>query len=265
MKIILTPDVFLRLVIIEELTEGREFSGYGFIEIEKDDDVPNFRVYDIELLDVGTTGYTEFDSSAILNVMKREDASNMKLWFHKHPLGNGKPGAHNWSKIDNDTCTNQPLGCPDPDRVRWALAMVLTPGGWVGRVDRFAGRKCRSQHIQVDVEIDWDIVKQAQQLLAAQKDLEKREDFNTHQSIAKTDNLDDDTNNAHTEIDDAFAIIEAAKYMLEDGYIQEANEATKWADTIPRFYQNNANVKHRFRKLLKKTRDMIEKIEKEWK
>jgi hypothetical protein len=173
-KIILTPDVFLRLAIIEELTEGREFSGYGFIEIEKDDGVPNFRVYDIELLDVGTQGFTEFGSSAILNVMKRKDASNMKLWFHKHPLGTGKPGAHNWSKIDNDTCTNQPLGCPDPDRVRWALAMVLTPGGWVGRVDRIAGRKCRTQHIQVDVEIDWDIANQAQQLLAAQKDLEKR-------------------------------------------------------------------------------------------
>jgi lipid A disaccharide synthetase len=53
--------------------------------------------------------------------------------------------------------------------------------------------------------------------------------------------------------------------MLEDGYIQEAIEATSWADSIARFYQKNANVKHRIKKLLKKTRDMSEKIEKEWK
>jgi hypothetical protein len=264
-KIILTPDVFLRLAIIEELTEGREFSGYGFIEIEENDGVPDFRVYDIELLDVGTQGFTEFGSSAILQVMKREDANNMKLWFHKHPLGNGKPGAHNWSKIDNDTCTNQPLGCPDPDRVRWALAMVLTPGGWVGRVDRFAGRKCRSQHIQVDVELDWDIANQAQQLLAAQKAIEQSEDFEAHQHFSKTHKLIDDTNNAHAEIDDAFAVIEAAQYMLEDGYIQEAIEATSWVDSIARFYQKNANVKHRIKKLLKKTDDIREIIEKECK
>jgi hypothetical protein len=264
-KIILTPDVFLRLAIIEELTEGREFSGYGFIEIEENDGVPNFRVYDIELLDVGTQGYTEFGSSAILNVMKREDASNMKLWFHKHPLGSGKPGPHNWSKTDNDTCTNQPLGCPDPDRVRWALAMVLTPGGWVGRVDQYAGGKCRTQHVQVEVDINWNIANQAQQLLVAQKDLEKMEDFDTHQSIAKTDNLDDETNHAQAEIDDAFAIIEAAHYMLEDGYIQEAIEATSWADSIARSYQKNTNVRHRIKKLLKKKRNVSEKIEKEWK
>ena len=143
--------------------------------------------------------------------------------------------------------------------------MVITPGGWVGRVDRFAGGKCRTQHIQVDVELDWDIANQAQQLLAAQKDLEKREDFKAREYFADTDKLDDDTHHAHAEIDDAFAIIEAAQFMLEVGYIQEAIEATNWADTIARFYQKNANVKHRIRKLLKKTRDMSEKIEKEWK
>ena len=82
MKILIDPIPFMQLHVIEAVAENREFSGYGFVEVEKVGDEKNFRIYDIELLDIGSTGYTEFDSKAILEVMKREDANHMKCWFH---------------------------------------------------------------------------------------------------------------------------------------------------------------------------------------
>lgn len=59
-------------------------------------------------------------------------------WFSsnrmRHPLGNGKPGPHNWSGTDEHTATQEPLGGV-PGLVPWSVAIVLTSGGWVGRVD----------------------------------------------------------------------------------------------------------------------------------
>jgi uncharacterized protein with PIN domain len=59
----------------------------------------------------------------------------LKLWFHRHPIGSGTPGdPGNWSGTDNYTATKEPMGV-DPKLVQWSVAIVRTPGGWVGRVD----------------------------------------------------------------------------------------------------------------------------------
>lgn len=54
----------------------------------------------------------------------------------RHPLGNGNPGPHNWSGTDEKTCTEEPLGSPAA-LTNWAAAIVITPKGWVGRIDSF--------------------------------------------------------------------------------------------------------------------------------
>lgn len=52
----------------------------------------------------------------------------------KHPMGSGKPGPENWSGTDNNTIRTAPLGGV-PELVKWSASVVLTPRGWVGRVD----------------------------------------------------------------------------------------------------------------------------------
>jgi hypothetical protein len=109
-------------------TNGKEFSGLGLIE--KEGDV--FHVVDVFLLGVGSEMYTEFNH-------ERQRAlgadPRLKLWFHRHPIGSGNVGdPGNWSGTDERTATKEPMGV-DPKLVQWSCAIVLTPGGWVGRVD----------------------------------------------------------------------------------------------------------------------------------
>ena len=175
MKILYSPDVFVRLSAITNIVGKREFSGYGFVRIDHEtEDGPNFIVYDIELLDVGSTGWTEIPKEKILAMFDRKDAANRKLWFHRHPLGNGQPGPHNWSGTDQHTCTKEPLGAINPNDVGWALATVLTPGGWVGRIDRFKPGGFITTHLPVEVEIDLDIFHTARKLLNEQIEEEQK-------------------------------------------------------------------------------------------
>ena len=168
MKIYFEPEVFLQLQQITEIVGKREYSGYGFVNIEKKDGDTNFIVYEFVLLDVGNTGWTEFSAEKILPLLNRKDANQMKLWLHRHPVGNGVPGPHNWSATDQNTCTKEPLGCPDPSKVGWALAAVLTPNGWVGRVDYFKEDKVKTAHIPVGVRIKRNNIDEAQKLLDEQ-------------------------------------------------------------------------------------------------
>ena len=251
MKILMSPDVYLRLAIIEGIAGKREFSGYGFIDVEEREGEKTFLIYDIELLDIGTAGFTEFDSKDILKVLEREDASRMKLWFHRHPLGDGHPGPHNWSGTDEDTCINEPLGCPDPMKVKWALAMVLTPNGWVGRLDQFKDNKHKVTHLPVGTDVDWSFVKHARQLLAEQEEREKS--CQQEAQVEYVDISDEDTfDAAHAAIDEAEHVLEVAQYQIKDGYIEEAIDSIAWAHDIAQHYKHSAYVKHKAKKLLKK-------------
>ena len=127
-QIILSDLAMTKLTAWSILTKGTEFSGLGLIERNGE----TFHVLDVDLLGVGSGVFTEFGA-------ERQRALPLdprrKLWFHRHPIGNGEPGEHNWSGTDRNTAVNEPLGAPDPRLVQWSVAIVLTPGGWVGRVD----------------------------------------------------------------------------------------------------------------------------------
>jgi hypothetical protein len=112
MKIILKPEVFARLEAARVAVGRHELSGFGFVHVIKQDDQTCFEVYDIVLLDVGSSVFTEIPAERILPLLDRPDAPHMKLWWHAHPLGNAQPGAHNWSSTDNHTATTTPwVGC----------------------------------------------------------------------------------------------------------------------------------------------------------
>jgi hypothetical protein len=136
MKIILAPHVSARLETFARLYP-REFSGFGFIDRTGKDELT---VYDIVLLDIGSEVYTEISTSMILNLMTRPDADKMKLWFHRHPIDN-------WSATDMDTILNHPMG-GIPQLVKWSAAIVLTPHGWIGRVDNHIS------HTAVDCQVE---------------------------------------------------------------------------------------------------------------
>jgi len=76
----------------------------------------------------------------------------MKLWWHRHPLGDGLPGPHNWSGLDHETCTKFPFGMAAPGS-GFTASIVRTPGGWAGRVDTY-GPKARTVHLPVEVMQD---------------------------------------------------------------------------------------------------------------
>jgi hypothetical protein len=126
-------------VLVEHMTAavgGQEWSGLGFVEREGDE----IRVYDVVPLNIGDTVYTEIPAEELLKLMQRDDYENMRLWIHRHPVGNGIPGFHNWSGTDEATIQQAPLGSP-PELVKWSVSVVRTPLGWVGRVDNHITKK----------------------------------------------------------------------------------------------------------------------------
>lgn len=147
MRIVLEPHVALYLETVGAQTRGLEFSGLGFIKIDGEDLV----VYDVVLMDIGSEGFTEFDTAQIAALMQREDRQQMRLWFHCHPIGTGTPGPENWSGTDENTAVNTPLGGV-PELVGWSAAIVRTPRGWVGRVDNHKTRQ--TLHVEVAGQVD---------------------------------------------------------------------------------------------------------------
>jgi hypothetical protein len=140
-SIVLHSDVALRLLSYASATR-LEFSGFGFCRVENE----TIFVYDFELLHVGNPTFTEIQPEKIVALMSRSDAANMKVWVHKHPVGNGVPGPHNWSGMDNQTIAETPLG-GFPEMVKWSASIVITPSGWVGRIDNHLTKQTR--HLEV--------------------------------------------------------------------------------------------------------------------
>ena len=278
MKILIDPVPFMQLHVIEAVAENREFSGYGFVEVEERKGEQVFRIYDIELLDIGSTGYTEFDSRAILEVLKREDSNRMKCWFHRHPLGSGKPGPENWSQTDENTCVNEPLGCPDPMKVKWALAIVLTPKGWVGRLDQFKDGQHKTTHLPVEANIDWSIVSKAKKLLKQTKAIEKKSkngkgwSNNGHKgqttvTVRKTGSKQtytiEDLEEAHACLDDGFQMVKYAEMMIQDAHFQDAMDMVAWAYDVAQYYKGSAYAGDKARRLLSKSIELKRQLRKE--
>ena len=128
MRLTLSPLVAIELETIANQTRGHEFSGIGKLSKNGNGMV----VEDVVLLDVGSKGLTEINANDLYEVSQME--GDWRVWFHRHPVGNGKPGKHNWSFTDESTIQTSPLG-GIPQAVKWSVSIVRTPGGWVGRVD----------------------------------------------------------------------------------------------------------------------------------
>ena len=142
MRIVIEDPLMIKLLAIANATAPQEFSGMGFCKIKGEDIV----VYDFVLCNIGNTVYTEIPTDLLLKLMDRPDSKNMKVWLHRHPLGSGIPGPENWSYRDETTATKEPLG-GIPEMVRWSVAIVLTPHGWVGRIDNHI--KHETRHLEV--------------------------------------------------------------------------------------------------------------------
>lgn len=142
MNIYLSSEMALLLETIIAETKGLEFSGFGYAKWDKD----VLAMYDFVLLNVGSSTYTEISGEQMAKLADREDAKNLHIWVHRHPVGDGIPGYQNWSSTDEDTIWHAPLGS-DPVMMKWAAAIVRTPRGWVGRIDDIA------RHITLHVDV----------------------------------------------------------------------------------------------------------------
>ena len=80
MQIEFAPDLALRLQTIAVQTRGKEFSGFGFVELKAE--TATFYVYDFVLLDVGSESWTEIEPAKYVHLFDRPDAGAMKIWIH---------------------------------------------------------------------------------------------------------------------------------------------------------------------------------------
>jgi len=150
MKIIIAEKPYAILETIGGQTRGGEFSGFGFCKQEGED----LLMYDFVPLAWGDPAYTEIPTKKVYELSQREDASDMKVWVHKHPVGNGVPGPQNWSGTDNTTIETNPMGTL-PSLIPWCASIVRTPSGWVGRVDTYGeGEKRQTHHLEVETPVD---------------------------------------------------------------------------------------------------------------
>lgn len=122
---------------------GKEVSGIGTMKYEKG----KFLVQEVFLCAGGSEVFTQIEPEHIMEVVKQGiDPSLIKLWWHRHPVGNGLPGPHCWSGTDQNTIVTAPLGS-SPALVEWSVSIVRTPYGWVGRMDDY--RKEHTLHCKV--------------------------------------------------------------------------------------------------------------------
>jgi hypothetical protein len=142
MNIRFSDEMALLLETIVAETKGLEFSGFGYAKWEEG----ALTMYDFVLLNVGSSTYTEIGGEQVMKLASREDAKNLHIWVHRHPVGNGIPGYQNWSTTDENTIWQAPLGM-DPAMVKWTASVVRTPMGWVGRIDDIG--KHITEHVEV--------------------------------------------------------------------------------------------------------------------
>ena len=128
---------------------GREVSGVA--TMNADAEAKTFTMTKCWLMAAGSVAYTEIPGERMANLIKegvRPD--QIKVWWHRHPVGNGVPGGHNWSGRDNQTIRDEPFGI-EPEMVGWLLSIVRTPRGWVARYDSHLRKE--TTHMKVTTKI----------------------------------------------------------------------------------------------------------------
>jgi hypothetical protein len=136
MKIILENETAIILRAWTKATEN-EFSGVADV-VRKDGDL---LVSNAHILDLGSYGYTDFTPAMQLALPASQ---NRRCWFHRHPITC-------WSGTDIHTMTVTPMGTL-PELINWAVAIVWTPAGWLGRLDMFIGPH---RHFDLEVVEAW--------------------------------------------------------------------------------------------------------------
>jgi hypothetical protein len=127
----------------------REFSGFGWgTWVQGAGGYNVFKIYRVEVLDVGTAVYTQIDPANIMHTLAYPDLKNMRVWFHAHPMGDARQlGPHNWSGMDDHTARFEPLG-DTSGSAKWSISIVRTPTGWAGRYDGY-GAHPETVHCEV--------------------------------------------------------------------------------------------------------------------
>jgi len=128
---------------------GREVSGVATMNVNAE--AKTFTMSKCWLMAAGSVAYTEIPAERMQNLIKegvRPD--QIKVWWHRHPVGNGIPGGHNWSGRDNQTIRDEPFGI-EPEMVGWLLSIVRTPRGWVARYDNHLRKE--TTHMPVTTRI----------------------------------------------------------------------------------------------------------------
>lgn len=145
MRIRLLPSVAIALEAMAVQAGKLEFSGLGTCHREDDTLV----IDDVHLMHVGSEGYTEISPESIYEYKTKVEAEGreIRVWFHRHPVGGAIPGPGCWSGMDNNTIATTPLG-GIPELVKWSISIVRTPMGWVGRVDNHL--KKLTWHVEVE-------------------------------------------------------------------------------------------------------------------
>jgi hypothetical protein len=115
-----------------------EFSGLADV-LRKDGDL---FVFNHHVLDVGTFGFTDFTPEMMLTLPRSE---NRRCWLHRHPITC-------WSGTDVHTMTRTPCGGL-PELIQWAVSIVWTPKGWLGRLDTFVPQP---RHFDLEVVSQFD-------------------------------------------------------------------------------------------------------------
>lgn len=210
MKIELSPIVANQLLALTLAADNKEFSGFGFAERNNGD----LQVYEFVLLDIGSSVFTEIPTEKILELGQRKDSDRMKVWIHRHPIGNGTAGAHNWSGRDNKTIDKTPLGSP-VELMDWSASIVITPKGWVGRIDNHNTNK--TVHVDVhpvikDYFLEVEAIKNAKVKVVTVLDQRKRKKKSKFRKLAG--NVMDYIGDAVTKSDP----LEEYQYLLDDSY-----------------------------------------------
>jgi len=128
---------------------GREVSGVATMLANPEK--KTFTMLRCWLMAAGSVAYTEIPAERMQHLIKegvRPD--QIKVWWHRHPVGDGIPGGQNWSGRDNQTIREEPFGI-DPAMVGWLISIVRTPRGWVARYDNHIRKQ--TTHMSVTTKI----------------------------------------------------------------------------------------------------------------
>lgn len=150
MKVVIPDNILLHLESWIASAHGREVSGVGIMDI--DQEKGTFSIQKVWLLAAGSSAYTEIPGATMAKLVSEGiTPDQIKLWWHRHPVGNGSPGPHNWSSTDDHTAMREPFGI-SPDMVGWMVSIVRTPLGWVARYDNH--KRMYTVHMPVTTSVN---------------------------------------------------------------------------------------------------------------